>query len=114
MLIESLNIPRADFEAATGWALKPEGACRGELCVPLNPAPQGHDIDVEPIAAALGMPLVKAAGQDLWALGPAVIGNRALATAEAPNLTLPDLQGNAFELSSQRGKKVVVYAWAPY
>ena len=36
------------------------------------------------------------------------------ATVEAPNLTLPDLDGNTFELSSLRGKKVILVAWSPY
>jgi peroxiredoxin len=50
----------------------------------------------------------------MWALGPESIGSRALSSAEAPNLRLPDLEGNEFELSSLRGQKIVVYAWAPY
>jgi peroxiredoxin len=50
----------------------------------------------------------------MWALGPATIGSRALASAEAPDLKLPDLDGNLFSLSSLRGQKVLLYAWAPY
>jgi peroxiredoxin len=50
----------------------------------------------------------------LWALGPAAIGSRALASAEAPDLRLPNLDGNLFSLSSLRGQKVLLYAWAPY
>lgn len=114
MLTESLTVPKAAFEASTGWELKPEGACRGALCVPLNSAQDGDTVALTPLAEALGMPLVKADAQDLWALGPAVVGNRALASAQAPNLTLPDLSGQPFELASLKGKKVVVYAWAPY
>jgi peroxiredoxin len=45
---------------------------------------------------------------------PASINSRALATAEAPELTLPDLDGNEFKLSSLRGQKVLLFAWAPY
>jgi peroxiredoxin len=50
----------------------------------------------------------------MWALGPETLGGRALATAEAPNLTLPDLDGNEFELASLRGNKVLLVAWSPY
>jgi len=113
MLLRSLRIPRAEFEAATGWALKPEGACRGEVCVPLG-EPPGDPIDVSRVAAALAMPLVAAPEQGLWALGPAVVGPRALPSAAAPELELPDLDGTAFRLSSLRGQKVLLYAWAPY
>lgn len=114
MLLTSLKIPKARFEQETGWQLKPEGACKGDVCIPLNPAPRGDTLDIEALANSIGMPLIKAEGRDLWALGPESIGSRALTSAKAPNMTLPDLNGNAFELSSQLGKKVLVYAWAPY
>ena len=113
MLLRSLQIPRSEFEAGTGWTLKPEGACRGAVCIPLS-APAGAQVDVERIAHDIGMPLVKASRRTLWALGPASIGSRALTTAEAPELRLPDLDGNHFTLSNLRGQKVLLYAWAPY
>ena len=50
----------------------------------------------------------------LWALGPESIGSRVLSTAEAPNVTLPTLDGDTFELRSLRGKKVILVAWSPY
>jgi hypothetical protein len=113
MLLRSLHVSRSEFEAGTGWALKPQGACRGEVCVPLS-TPPGERIDVERTASDLGMPLVKASRRNLWALGPASIGSRALTSAEAPDLHLPDLDGHEFHLSSLRGQKVLLYAWAPY
>jgi hypothetical protein len=113
MLLRSLSIPRREFEAGTGWHLKPEGACQGEVCIPLK-QPAGDPVDVARIAQDIGMPLVAAAEYGLWALGPAPIGSRALATAQAPDLRLPDLDGKEFRLSSLRGQKVLLYAWAPY
>lgn len=113
MLLRSLTIPRAEFEAGTGWQLKPEGACKGEVCIPLPETP-ADDVDIEALAEAMGLPLVAAPEQSLWALGPEAIGVRALVTAEAPELCLPDLDGKLFALSSLRGKKVLLYAWAPY
>lgn len=113
MLLRSLTIPRADFEAGTGWQLKPEGACKGDVCIPLPQVP-GDDADVKALAAAMGLPLVSAPEHGLWALGPEAIGGRALVTAQAPDLRLPDLDGNEFALSSLRGRKVLLYAWAPY
>jgi len=113
MLLRSLNVSRSEFEAGTGWTLKPEGACQGHVCIPLS-RPTGDTVDVVQVAGDMGMPLVEAAEHGLWALGPAAIGSRALATAEAPDLALPDLDGNVFRLSSLRGRKVLLYAWAPY
>ena len=113
MLLRSLHIPRSEFEAGTGWSLKPEGACRGSVCIPLSRR-AGEMLDVEQVARDMGMPLVAAPEHGLWALGPAAIGSRALASAEAPDLKLPDVDGKTFQLSSLRGQKVLLYAWAPY
>ena len=113
MLLNSLTVSRADFEVGTGWQLKPEGACKGDVCIPLNPVPT-DTVDVATAAEQMGLPLVEDKAHQLWALGPESIGGRALTTAEAPNLCLPDLAGNEFHLSSLKGKKVLVYFWAPY
>ncbi len=113
MLLRSLHVSKSEFEAGTGWTLKPEGACQGAVCIPLS-RPAGDTIDVAQVAKDMGMPLVASEEHRLWALGPAAIGSRALATAEAPDLNLPDLDGNTFSLSSLRGQKVLLYAWAPY
>ena len=113
MLLRSLHVPRSEFESATGWQLKPEGACQGEVCIPLS-QPAGEAIDVASVASDIGMPLVAAPEHGLWALGPAAIGSRALTSAQAPELRLPDLDGKEFRLSSLRGQKVLLFAWAPY
>lgn len=113
MILDKLTISRSEFEAGTGWQLKPEGACKGEVCIPLRPAP-GATVDVTRVAEQMGLPLVEDREHGLWALGPESIGGRALTTAEAPDLRLPDLDGKEFRLSSLRGQKVLVYAWAPY
>ena len=113
MLLRSPHVSRSEFETGTGWQLKPEGACQGDICIPLS-QPAGEPIDVARVAADIGMPLVAAPEYGLWALGPASIGSRALASAEAPDLRLPDLDGHEFRLSSLRGQKVLLFAWAPY
>ncbi|MFU8817610.1 MAG: peroxiredoxin family protein [Pseudomonadales bacterium] len=113
MILDDLNIDRAAFEAGTGWQLKPEGACKGDVCIPLE-QPPGERVDVRDVARAMGLPLVEDPENGIWALGPESIGGRALTTAEAPDLRLPDLNGQEFRLSSLRGQKVLVYAWAPY
>lgn len=114
MLIESLSVPRAEFEAGTGWELKPEGACKGDVCIPLAEPPTGDTVDVRSLADQMGLPLVADEEAGVWALGPDSTGSRTLVTAEAPELRLPDLDGNQFELSSLRGRKVLLIAWSPY
>ena len=113
MLARSPRLPRDAFEAGTGWQFKPEGACKGDVCIPLKEAP-GDEVDVRALAETLGLPVVEDPDRGLIAVGPESSGARALTTAEAPDLRLPDLAGNEFQLSSLRGQKIVVYAWAPY
>ena len=99
------------FEQETGWALKPEGACKGDVCIPL-PDDVRERMDAVEIAGAMGLPVVE--DQGLISIGPESIGGRALTSAAAPELELPDLAGNPFKLSSLKGQKIVVFAWAPY
>jgi hypothetical protein len=105
------------FETAAGWAIKPQGACKAELCVPLPDEARTSDgqVDVRVVAARLGMPIVHDEGSGVSALGPeTALTGRALSTAVAPELELPDLDGNPFKLSSLFGKKVLLVAWASW
>lgn len=113
MLTTSRDVARAEFEAQTGWIFKPEGACKGDVCIPL-PTPPGDTLDVIAIAEHMGLPVASDDAHGLIAIGPESIGARALTSARAPELRLPDLDGNAFSLSDLRGQKVLIYAWAPY
>ena len=65
-------------------------------------------------ADRLGMAVVHDERAGLWAFGPESLGHRALVSAEASELVLPDLDGHELRLSSLRGQKVVLVAWAPY
>ena len=115
MLLDRLRVPLTEFEAESGWSLKPQGACRGDVCVPLPAdAVQDDVVDVRAVAERLGMPLVHDADAGLWALGPETLSGQALPTAAAPDLALPMLDGDEFRLSSLHGRKVVMVAWAPY
>lgn len=115
MLLHDLTIPRSTFEAGTGWELKPEGACRGDVCIPLSDDAVGGDqVDVAAIASQMQLPLVTDGEHGVSALGPWAGGGRALVTAQAPDLVLPRLDGDEFRLSSLRGQKVLILSWAPY
>jgi hypothetical protein len=115
VILETLRVAPADFADHTGWDPKPQGLCRGEVCVPA-PGAVGDDglLDVELAAGRLGMPIVRDDTNDVWALGPATATGRALSTAQAADPELIDRQGNPFRLSSLRGRKVLLVAWASY
>ena len=112
MILTGLDITADEFRAGTGWEIKPEGACKGDICVPLDQA-DGFDL-ASPPPIGCGWRSCTTTDAGLWALGPESLGDRALVTAEAPELRLPDLDGNEFVLSSLRGQKVVIVSWAPY
>ena len=112
MIFTSSTIPVAEFERVTGWQSKPEGLCRGERCVPFRSA-DAATVDLAAAAVALAMPLVHDAANGLWALGAEASGH-ALKSAVAPDLELPDFRGGSFRLSSLRGTKVLLVAWASW
>lgn len=115
---DALWAGRDDVERATGWTWKPEGLCRADACVPL---PQGAGIEREgllDLAAMwryMGHPVVHDDDGETWVLGTGS-GQRAeaLASLEAPDFALPDLEGSVHRLSDHRGRKVFLATWASW
>lgn len=103
---------------ALGWELKPEGLCRGDVCVPVrDPSTlmaQGQ-LDVAAVAAALGRPAVIDAQAGLAAIAlPAEQRKQALESLQAAPFALPDLDGVTHQLSEWRGKKKLLVAFASW
>ena len=96
----------------TCWHLKDEGLCSGDRCVPFAAKDPGA-LELDAVARALGRPLVSDTRHGLWALG-AEAGGRALVSATAPELALPDVTGQITRLSTLRGEKVLLVAWASW
>ena len=114
MILDELTVPIGEFEARTGWASKPEGLCKGDVCVPAPEAVlDGDRLDVGVVAAKLGMPLVADEATGTHALGPESLGH-SLTSAVAPELELPDVNGRPVALSSLHGRKVLLVAWASW
>ena len=112
VIFRAARVPPAEVVRVTGWRLKPEGLCREDQCVPFS-STDPASVDLAAVAQALGAPLVHDARHGLWALG-AQAGGRALQSATAPDLELPDVRGAQFRLSSLRGRKVLLVAWASW
>ena len=111
MVFRSRTVTAAELEAETGWHLRAEGLCQGDVCVPFSA--DANAIDLASAADALGRPLVHDVAHGLYALG-APSGTRALISPLAPDLVLPDVAGHPFALASLRGQKVVLVAWASW
>jgi hypothetical protein len=117
MLFTSESVNALLFERATGWSIKPEGACKGDVCVPLPAQVRQADgsLSARALAERLGMAVVRGTAGDVFALGPdTAVTGRALTTAFAPDLELPTLDGEPFRLSSLRGTKVAIISWASW
>ncbi|MDB5078144.1 MAG: hypothetical protein JWP00_68 [Chloroflexi bacterium] len=115
MILETLKVAPDELLRRTGWEIKPQGACKAEICVPLpeSVTTSGGLIDIEKLARRLAMPLVHEEAAGLWSLGPES-GAKALTSATAPDFELPDWKGQPFRLSSLRGKKVLLVTWASW
>ncbi|MEJ7569826.1 MAG: hypothetical protein WKF41_16365 [Gaiellaceae bacterium] len=92
---------------AVGWEAKPQGLCRGELCVPF-PLEDGR-VDLAAFAERLGQPVAHEG--DTWAFGEP---RRPAGSLDAPDFTLPDLDGRLHSLADYRGNKVLLVSWASW
>jgi hypothetical protein len=108
VILTRLDQPPEELERRTGWTIKPEGACRRDMCVPL-----AEPFDVRELSRRLRMPLVGDDRHGLWALGPES-GGHSLTSAELPDIVLPDRHGRDFSLRSLRGTKLFMIAWASW
>lgn len=112
---DQLWLSKDELAAATGWKSEPEGLCRGDACVRTDPAWVDADgrVDLAAFAAHLGQPVVREG--DTWAFGEPLNEVRdQLLSLQAPEFTLPDLEGRMHSLSDFRGKKVFLFSWGSY
>ena len=119
---DALWLAPAELARAGGWELKADGLCRGSLCVPVPPAAswvrgRGADplVDLIGLSRHMGQPVAVSPEHALWSIGPAAedVADR-LRSLDAPDFTLPDLDGRMHTLSSYRGRKVFLLAWASW
>ena len=110
-----------DLARALGWKLKPEGLCRGPLCVPIPPGRHAEFVRADGAVnlAALARHRGQAVAHDqegsAWVFGPSNEVRAGIARSLlAPDFALPDLEGRTHRLSEARGKKVLLASWASW
>jgi hypothetical protein len=115
---EGVRLAGAQVEAALGWKWRPEGLCRGGVCIPVRDvAALGvpEALDLTELARLLGRPLALDVPERAAALAEAPSARgAALTSLEAPDFSLPDLEGRMHRLSDHRGKKVLLVAYASW
>ena len=113
-----LGVSADEFARATGWTLKAEGLCKGEVCVPVRDASamsDGAAIDVVEFARVTGRNIVIDASRNMVAMGEQASSRAAsMATLDAPDFTLPDINGNLVSLSDFTNRKKLILAWSSW
>jgi hypothetical protein len=100
---------------ALGWEPKPEGLCRGDVCVPWPRDVNPDALDAATIARLVGRPVVVDRDERVVSFAaPAAERADALRSGLAPDFELPDVHGVPHRLSDHRGRKVVLYAYASW
>jgi len=112
--LDSFQVSPSVFSARTGWEIKEEGFCKGPQCVPIDAAVNLDDLlDVVKVAPALGMAIVTDEESGVTAIGPES-DTKVLSEIRAPEIELPDIDGNPWRLKSMWGKKTLLVAWASW
>jgi hypothetical protein len=120
----ALWIEAGDLAQRTGWELKPQGLCRGDLCYPVAAgarASMQRESDglkwanLSAIAEAVGLPYAADRKHRACYVGTEAAARASqLRSLEAPDFALPDLSGKIHRLSDHRGSKVFLLAWASW
>jgi len=106
------------LQAAFGWEVKPRGLCKDDRCIPVH----GHGdvvtdagVDLAGFAALLSRPLALDLEERVACLGASATDRAAkLASLDAPDFTLPDVDGTMHSLSDYRGQKILLVAYASW
>ena len=115
---DAVRLQPADVSAVFGWELKPQGLCRGSVCIRVRDTSTlatADGIDLAALAQVLGRPLALDIAERVAYLGASAAERGAeLATLRAPDFSLPDLSGRRHSLADYRGKKVLLIAYASW
>ncbi len=118
----NLWLSLGELQKATGWELKPQGACLGDVCVPIPVGREaefirasGKEFNLVALARYQGQPVVRDDTHKVWFFGDTGSArNNSMTSLQAPDFTLPDLDGKPHSLSQYHGKKILLVSWASW
>lgn len=107
--VHSKELPKInEFE------VKPQGACRADVCIPLSKNLKSGDwFNLTGFARKIGEQYV--AGENVWSFGEIPVLRGGFYNSRiAPDFAVPDRKGRVVHLSDFRGKKALVITWASW
>lgn len=113
---DTLWIRKTDLPRINGFELKPEGACRADICIPIPKSMvRGAYFNLTAFAGKAGQRVVANPAARVWSFGEIpVVRGAFLESRIAPEFAVPDRTGRLVRLSEFRGKKVLLVTWASW
>jgi hypothetical protein len=113
---ETLWIRKRDLPRVNGFELKPQGACRADLCIPIpRTMIRGDYFNLTAFAKKARQPVVVEPDARVWSFGEMQALGGGLSTSRiAPDFEVPDRLGHTVHLAGFRGKKALVVTWASW
>ena len=111
-----IQVSARTLQEITGWSVKPEGFCLDDICIPAGDGvDKNGNVDLVSFAELTGRPIITDLEEGAVSLGaPFEARGEKLNTLQAPDFTLPDLNGEMHSLSDYRGKKILLAAYASW
>jgi hypothetical protein len=111
---DNLWIKQKDLPRVNEFEVKPQGACRADVCIPLSKTLKNGDwFNLTGFAHKIGETVVSE--QNVHSLGEIPVLRGAFYNSRiAPDFSVPNRQGKPIHLTDFRGKKVLVVTWASW
>jgi len=115
---QNLWVQKQDLPRINEFEVKPQGACRADVCIPLSKTLKNGDwFNLTGFANKIGETVVveKDADQNVYSLGEIPVLRGGFYNSRiAPDFAVPDRKGKVVHLSDFRGKKTLVITWASW
>ena len=112
----ALWIHKTDLPRINEFELKPQGACRADVCIPIpKTMVRGAYFNLTAFARKAGQSVLADPAARVWSFGEIpVVRGAFLESRMAPDFAVPDRKGHVVRLSEFRGKKVLLVTWASW
>ena len=109
-----LWIRTAELPRINQFVVKPQGACRADICVPLaKDLKRGNWMNLTGFARKIRQVFVREGS--LWSFGEMpVLRSGFLQSRLAPDFAVADRRGQPVRLTDFRGRKVLLLSWASW